>query len=203
VFEEFVYKLTDPFTMEVRYVGRTVEPLERLKAHIYQTNGGTDKDVWIIDLRNSGTFPIMEVIEKVTSGNGAERERYHIKFYQRQGANLFNKVHNKPELKIIGYTPKQSRERIFSESLKATFKLPESIKPFDRWALMSLIYLCNGEETPREYTLKELYEKTGVSISTLKYGTFKRLEECGLLTHEMASHTTFITIHISNLLERE
>lgn len=197
---QYIYTLADPFTMEIRYVGRTVEPEERLKGHIYQTNGGTDKDVWIISLRNANTFPVMAIVETVTAENGAEREKKWIKHYLKQGSSLFNKTHNKPELTIIGYTPKKYKTKaaIIADCIQGVVNLPKEVSPLDRWVLIRLIYLCKGEETPIRFTLVELAEKVNVSVKGLSI-SLERLTDYGLITN--LRKRTIITVHIMRLLE--
>ena len=195
--EEYVYKLTDPFTMEVRYIGRTTEPLERLRAHIYQTAGGTDKDEWIIGLRARDTFPIMEVIEAVPFGTGAMREKHWIKYYFKQGANLFNKIHNKPELQVIGYKKKKSQQTILLDCLTAIFKY--DMLPADKWTLLALIKSAHCEEAPQMYRLDVLASSIGVSVKGL-YAILERLQARQLLTSKATQKGTIITTHIRLLL---
>jgi hypothetical protein len=80
-----IYKLIDPITDNVRYVGKTVSKLnDRIKVHIYQSrisSSHTHKEAWIKGLLNSGLKPRIELIEEASVDNWAEREKYWICFY--------------------------------------------------------------------------------------------------------------------------
>ena len=196
--KEYIYKLIDPITDEVRYIGRTTDPEERLRSHIYQTNGNTDKDNWIIGLREVGKYPTMEIIETVTHDGGA-RERHWIKSYLAKDTPLFNKTHNKPHLKIIGYVPNKHKPKAetLAECIQAVIDLPGHISALDRWVLTRLIYLCNGEEVPQKFTLEPLAKKANVSVKGLSV-CLERLHNYGLISNQRKRTT--ITVHIKRLL---
>jgi len=77
-----IYKLIDPITMEIRYVGKTITSLnDRLKVHIRQskaTKKHTHKEAWIKGLLNQNTKPIIELIEEVENEIWVERECFWI-----------------------------------------------------------------------------------------------------------------------------
>jgi len=78
-----IYKLIDPLTLEVRYIGVTVGTLsQRLVQHISESKykKGTHKINWIQTLLKNQSKPIIELIEEVY--NWEERERYWIKQYK-------------------------------------------------------------------------------------------------------------------------
>ena len=80
-----IYKLIDPNTNEVRYVGKTITKLyDRMKVHVRQSRVAskhTHKEAWIKGLLNKGLKPIIELIEEVCIESWAEREMYWIGFY--------------------------------------------------------------------------------------------------------------------------
>lgn len=86
-----IYKLSDPITGDVRYIGKTKNLKNRLYQHCFVPFKNDKKDLWIRSLQDAGLNPIMEVIEKCNSEIGCERELYHISKYIENGANLFNK----------------------------------------------------------------------------------------------------------------
>lgn len=58
----YFYVLKDPILKEIRYFGRTINPIKRLKDHVYESkNCDTHKCNWIKSLPND---PILEVVYK-------------------------------------------------------------------------------------------------------------------------------------------
>lgn len=80
--EVFIYKLIDPITNKVRYVGKTNNLKRRLSAHIYKSKKLKHYcATWIKSLLKKSKKPIMEVIEKCEEDIWEEREKYWISFY--------------------------------------------------------------------------------------------------------------------------
>jgi len=77
-----IYKLIDPISLEIRYVGKTITSLnDRFKVHIRQSKIAkkhTHKEAWIKGLLNKNLRPIIELIEEVENDIWAERECYWI-----------------------------------------------------------------------------------------------------------------------------
>ena len=85
-----IYALIDPRDNEVRYIGLTEYPDERLKQHI-QGDGNTLKRQWINELSLLGLSPCMQTIETVQNLSAAfEREGYWIHHYLNAGVKLVN-----------------------------------------------------------------------------------------------------------------
>jgi group I intron endonuclease len=86
-----IYKLIDPNTNEVKYVGKTYRAIEtRLKEHLdYRKGQKTKKINWIKSLVANDQLPIIEQIETCTDENWIEREQYWILYYRSIG-NLTN-----------------------------------------------------------------------------------------------------------------
>jgi len=68
----YVYKLVDPITNHVHYIGKTAKrPKSRLGEHLYESKNliGTDQETakhkWIDQLTEKGLEPKIEIIEKV------------------------------------------------------------------------------------------------------------------------------------------
>lgn len=104
-----IYVLRDPRTNEVRYVGKTVQPIEiRLQAHVRKSNERkTHRDCWIFSLKQIGMRPAIEVIEVVEGDAWAVREIFWIAHFKATGASITNQT--------IG------GEGIDSEALSATW----------------------------------------------------------------------------------
>jgi len=77
-----IYKLIDPISYEIRYVGKTITSLnDRLKVHIRQSKIAkkhTHKEAWIKSLLNKNVRPIIELIEEVDNDIWVERECFWI-----------------------------------------------------------------------------------------------------------------------------
>lgn len=89
----FIYTLSDPFTLEVRYVGFTSRPSIRLSAHISESRRpgvNTHKSCWIRSLLRNGSVPIMSIIQSGTSRGWEQAERKWIKHYRDIGYSLTN-----------------------------------------------------------------------------------------------------------------
>lgn len=81
----YIYKLTDPLTQEIRYIGKTTNISRRFNAHINRcTTKKIHSAVWIKSLIDKGVKPIIEIIESCDENNWEEREIYWIKFYKEK-----------------------------------------------------------------------------------------------------------------------
>lgn len=64
----YFYALRDPRDNGIKYIGRTVNPKNRLRQHIYsgKSNGSKDrKSAWIKSLLNKNLKPLMEIIDYI------------------------------------------------------------------------------------------------------------------------------------------
>jgi hypothetical protein len=76
-----IYGLVDPKNNQIRYIGKTQQPLKRrLTQHIYD-NGLSNKYKynWINKLKNEGLKPQIIELETCNEENWVEREKFHIK----------------------------------------------------------------------------------------------------------------------------
>ena len=91
--QHLIYKLLDPHTNEIRYIGRTKHtPTKRLYEHCTRRNlkSNNHKNNWIKQLIALELRPLIEVIEYVDITDVFLRERYWISFYRNGGHNLTN-----------------------------------------------------------------------------------------------------------------
>lgn len=86
-----IYKLLHPKTLEVRYIGKTKESLNRrLNKHLYNKKANSKVSKWCKHLYAEGLTPIIELIERVDFHIWEEREKYWISFYRNIVPNLLN-----------------------------------------------------------------------------------------------------------------
>lgn len=88
----YIYCLIDPRTLEVRYVGKTNNPKERIRAHIsphiYMRNNNK-KCIWIEDLKRNGLKPIMSILTTCSEKESQAYEFYYYKLF-KDSCNLLN-----------------------------------------------------------------------------------------------------------------
>ncbi|MDD5708181.1 MAG: hypothetical protein PHR35_19860, partial [Kiritimatiellae bacterium] len=63
----YIYKLVDPFSDEVKYVGCSVNPTQRSHGHYYRISASRDLAGWVRGLAQQGIMPILRVIEQCDS----------------------------------------------------------------------------------------------------------------------------------------
>lgn len=87
----YIYVLVDPFSGQVKYVGKANDPNFRLKEHIRKSKFNKSyKDNWIKNLINRGGLPIIEVIDEVSTDNWGFWETYWIEQFRTWGFKLTN-----------------------------------------------------------------------------------------------------------------
>jgi hypothetical protein len=89
----YIYILKDPISNEIRYVGKSNNPENRLKRHLNSNSlleSWTSKNKWLLNLKKKGLSPIMEVIDYTELGNINELEIKWIKHYRDLGLKLTN-----------------------------------------------------------------------------------------------------------------
>ena len=144
-----IYKLIDPTTNEIRYIGLTFNSLkQRLKSH-YNEKSKSHKCAWINKLKELGLKPIIESIEEniSTYEDACDREIFHLEDYKSKGHDLTNhatggnknkkmsdetrkKMSDAQKERYKTYTLVFSEESIkrISESAKKRMQNPEEIE---------------------------------------------------------------------------
>lgn len=93
----YIYKLIDPTTNQIRYIGQTDDIKRRYNNHISSSlnknskSYNTHKSSWIRKVVNSNLLPIIEVLEECNSLEQSNiRERYYIEKLTNEGYKLTN-----------------------------------------------------------------------------------------------------------------
>jgi hypothetical protein len=85
-----IYGLIDPVTQQIRYVGKTIEPIHRrLKSHVTARTSINPINRWVAKLFRAGLKPEIFQIESVET-NWQEAEQYWITYFRYIGADLLN-----------------------------------------------------------------------------------------------------------------
>lgn len=119
----YIYCLIDPSTKEIKYVGKSKNPTNRLKSHISDSIKGIDntrKSNWIRKLNKEGLLPELVILEETNEVNWKEAEKKWILFY-RNKYDLCNHTDGGDGVQNPDYESRQklSRKRI------ELFKNPE------------------------------------------------------------------------------
>jgi group I intron endonuclease len=81
----YIYKLIDPITNNVRYVGKTNNLVRRFSAHLKRSKTNKYHSArWINSLLNKDLKPILEIIEVCDETNWEEREIFWIDYYRER-----------------------------------------------------------------------------------------------------------------------
>lgn len=88
-----IYGLIDPRTKEIRYVGKSDNPVKRLRRHLGKKNIQKSFHAarWLRSLVEIGLKPEIAILEVVSGGeNWEDRERHWIAYLRSEGCDLTN-----------------------------------------------------------------------------------------------------------------
>ena len=85
----FIYTLSDPRTLEVRYVGMTRNLNARLWSHCHDKSHNK-RTCWIKSLSKIGISPSIELLEEADESNWREKEKFWIETLKFYGCGLKN-----------------------------------------------------------------------------------------------------------------
>jgi len=90
-----IYVLKDPFTLDIKYVGKTVHHINKRyaqhKHNFKRKTGRLNKlNSWIKNLYKKGVVPIIEVIDEVDNSIWIQAEQGYIRLFKAIGCNLKN-----------------------------------------------------------------------------------------------------------------
>lgn len=149
-----IYVLRDPRDGAIRYVGQTVQPKERLQAHMADTRKGCQYRChrWTRALVAAGFLPIMEIVEHIPGEQADAAEIRWIAHYRGLGADLTNHTAggrgfrgHKPSKEAVEKRAAALRGKPRSDEAKAAIKAALN-KPETR-ALLSQARIGNRSRT--------------------------------------------------------
>ena len=88
-----IYGLCDPRNGELRYIGKSNNPENRLKSHISKTKIAAHprrSAAWIASLLKHSILPEMFVIESIPKSEWRDAEQFNIAYFKSIGARLTN-----------------------------------------------------------------------------------------------------------------
>lgn len=88
----YIYTLCERGKDEVRYVGQTVNPEQRLKAHVGDSRleSSHPKERWIAEVLMMGSDIEMRIVEECTGETAGDREKYWIGYHLEYSSGLTN-----------------------------------------------------------------------------------------------------------------
>jgi hypothetical protein len=87
----FIYALIDPNTGNIRYIGKSNNPVKRLSDHISGCkNSLTHKNNWINSLLKENKKPSLKIIDEVPINEWQMWEIFYIEKYRKEGFELTN-----------------------------------------------------------------------------------------------------------------
>lgn len=120
-----IYGLVDPETGEVRYIGKSIRPEQRLRNHINEAPSNCHRSHWIQSLKARGLEPTLMIIETIHGEwPWQESERFWIKRCRDGGIRLTNNTSGGDGVSDL---PPETRERMRQTWLGRKHK-PETIE---------------------------------------------------------------------------
>lgn len=139
----FIYSLSDPETLQVRYIGKTTNLQRRFRKHINNSKKRKyHSALWIRSLVIKGKEPILNLIEETDKSNWQQREIFWIEFYRNQ-TDLTNILAGGQETTTYGFKGKKHSLESIEKMKKA--RTGKTIKQMDRNGLRrkAIIAFCD------------------------------------------------------------
>jgi len=154
----FIYGLVDPELNQIRYIGKSKDPEERLRDHLKESKRRENyRHCWIYSLLSKNLKPQLTIIEECTEDNWEERERHWIKYYREKVGNLLTNMTDGGDGM---HNPSEEVRRKIGKKNKGRKHTPEELKKMSE--------ALKGERNPfygRHHT-----EETKRKISEKKKG---------------------------------
>jgi hypothetical protein len=152
----YIYCLIDPITKEVRYIGKSNNPNQRLVEHIKYSKYNSYKDNWIFGLKNKGLFPELFILDEVIQDEWSFWEKYYISLYKSWGFKLTNLTEGGDGNSLVS---ENMRNKI-SNGLKSYYQKNPSTRKNKTFVDLF------GEERANEIISKIILAKNGIKIHT-------------------------------------
>ena len=171
-----IYRLIDPITNEIRYIGLTFNDLnQRLKSHCSEKSK-SHKSNWIQSLRKQGLKPIIESIEDniLSYEEVCDREIYWIEKYKSDGHTLTNMASGGNKNKKMS---DETRKKMSDSAKNRNFKL----------VLSDETKILISDKAKKRFESE--YEREKLRISNKRYEDSKTEEQKlnDILTQEVKS----------------
>lgn len=86
----YIYTLSCPKTGDIKYVGKSNNPILRFRKHLQRSDNNKLKNDWISMLISDNQKPILNIIEEVNLYDWKDKEKFYISKYRNLGYELFN-----------------------------------------------------------------------------------------------------------------
>lgn len=152
-----IYKLIDPVSDEIRYIGLTFNTLEkRLGSHLRESSK-SHKCNWIKKLKSQGLKPIIESIEDNISSYDecCLREVYYIDYYKDIGCDLTNAASGGNKNKKMS---DETRKKMSESAKNRNFKLVHTDKAREHFSIKSKERFQREEERDKLRISNKRYE---------------------------------------------
>lgn len=85
----YVYALKDPVTQEIKYIGSSANPKQRLASHLSKPLEGKESKLqWIAALKQRDLKPLIEILETTTEADRLRSEDKWYSHYRSLGCEL-------------------------------------------------------------------------------------------------------------------
>ena len=128
--ENFIYALIDPETDVIRYIGKSIKPWDRLRAHVNEPPSNCHRSHWLQSLKAKRLEPLMVILESVRGEwPWQEAEKYWIARGWREGWSLTNNTSGGDGVPDL---PPETRARM-AATWKGRKHRPETLIKLGAW----------------------------------------------------------------------
>lgn len=87
-----IYGLFCPIDGKLKYVGKSGNPVRRLKDHMLDVRDmPVEKLLWVDEMKRKKLKPILEILDEVSVDNWQYWENFYIEYFKSLGIQLLNK----------------------------------------------------------------------------------------------------------------
>lgn len=123
--EGVIYGLADPLTLELRYVGQSLNHRRRFRRHLRSSlNPKNHVHMWIAKLRCDGLEPMLVILAShIPSSNLNAEEQFYVAYHRGQGCDLTNLTDGGGG--VSGYMWTDAAKKRHSATMKGVWNDPE------------------------------------------------------------------------------